>query len=549
MRNRLLFVAGFLLLALVIQWLIGPLCETRPTSFSVDIKQLPRDGTMQLYYDIGKGYSENRSIRMQVQLSQLPTRVVCQLPADTKPLAISIALHDQQGDIEIGGMDFGYYHYSAADIKGSFIGNAHIGEMTVDGQVLRVRASGPDPYLNSMGSLDYIYGYLATRAVVTRAAAFVMTLFAFFTIIALLANRRRIDHEVALSICQTIVFYTLCLLLLIPFAYTILNRINAVSLPTFDTAETKPDFPKFTWDTPANFLNKSITYFDKAYAFRDLLIRWNGTFNIRVLDESPLATLISGKDGRIYVNMNGSLDDHIGLKRLSPKELGEINRQISGIKSYLDKKGIYLLVVFAPDMESIYPEFMPERYGPLVKNTSLDQVISELKTIPGLEYIDLRDTVRSAKEPYELFNKHDSHWNQLGGFYGYREIAQKLSTQFKQVPVPAIEDVKAEDYFHGVNANGLSRMLIMNGEFSDSYIELSTQPQNKEKIATPSLLIFRDSFYNRLAPFFQNYFQTVVAASSDTLFNTDLVEREQPDAVIIIRVERLCRYPFVRQPK
>jgi alginate O-acetyltransferase complex protein AlgJ len=539
MKNKLLIVAAFLAVAAVIQWLITPLCVTLPSSLSLDIARLPSDSVLKLSYDIGTGYNETLSCCVQAQQSNLPSKLVFQLPADIQLSGLKFDMPQQQGDITISGMDFGDYHWSPLDIEGSFMMNADIGMVEADEHSIDIHATGNNPSFSSVGSLEYVYSYLTTKAVAIRAAVFLVSLLVFFVVVTLLNKRRYIDQKAALTILRSTVFFSVCILLLIPSAYTVLTMLNQGKTPIFAAStvnEKKPDIPQFSWDAPDAFLRDVELYFSKTYALRHLFIRWHCTLSTRLLGESPVPMVIAGKDGWLFGDLDGSLDDHRGMEQLNEQELNDIKLKWTYIKNYLDSKGVYLLVVFAPDKETIYPEYLPARLGPFVESTRLDQVIAEISTIPGLEYVDLRGTLKSAKEQGLLYYNVNSHWTALGAFIGYQELLSHLGVRFDEVNVPGIESVTTEKYAHCLG--GYPQMMIMSGEYPDNQVQLTVQTRSSSKIRAPSLLIFHDSFANAMLPYFEQDFETVVSAGLWHRFDTQMVEREQPDAVIFIMVER-----------
>ena len=541
MKNKLLIVAAFLVVAAMTQWLITPLCETLPSSLSLDIARLPSDGVLKLSYDIGTGYSETLSRYVQAQQSNLPCKVVFQLPADIQLIGLKLDMPQQQGDITIRGMDFGDYHWSPLDIEGSFMMSADIGMVEADDHSIDIHAMGHNPSFSSVGSLEYVYSYLTTKAAAIRAAVFLVSLLVFFAVVTLLHKRRYIDQKAALTILRSTVFFCVCILLLIPSAYTVLTMLNQGKTPVFAAStvnEKKPDIPQFSWDAPEVFFRDVELYFSKTYALRHLFIRWHCTLSIRLLGESPVPIVVAGKDGWLFVDLKGSLNDHRGMEQLNQQQLNNAKLKWTYIKNYLDSKGIYLLVVFVPDKETVYPEFLPARLGPFVENTRLNQVIAEISTIPGLEYVDLRSTLKSAKGQYPLYYKLDSHWNELGTFIGYQEVLRHLGVRFGEVDVPEIESVTTKEYVH--YCGDLPPMMIMSGEYPDNKIGLTLQPHGSGKIGVPSLLVFYDSFGNAMLPYFRQDFETVVSAGESQRFDTEIVEREQPDAVIFIMVERYC---------
>jgi len=382
MNSKVLYyIAAFFALVVVLQWLIDPLCETVPSKLSLQIAGLSRDTALKLSYSTAAGQNKTITTVVKVFQPQVPSSVVFHLPADIQPTTLTISLPSFDGNIEIQSIDFGFYHWGPIDIAGSFRMSTDIGKVWVNNESLYIRSIGPNPFFTSAGVLDYVYSRLAIRAVAIRAVVFLMSLLVFLFTIILSTKVKHIDSVSASNMVRMTVFYSTCILLLLPSIFTVLNALNLSRMPVLTTNaanEKKPDPLQFSLKKPADFLRRVDPYFRMTYSFRYLLIRWYCGLNVGALNESPVPICVKGKDGWLYANMYQSLDDMIGLKRLNQYELKNVRARYTNIKKYLDNKGIYFLIVFAPSQATVYPEYLPASLSPLSENTCLDQVINEI---------------------------------------------------------------------------------------------------------------------------------------------------------------------------
>jgi hypothetical protein len=108
---------------------------------------------------------------------------------------------------------------------------------------------------------------------------------------------------------------------------------------------------------------------------------------------------------------------------------------ISAIIDFQDQlaaRGIHLLVMLAPDKESVYPERLTRRAGALEIMTSPEtrEVLSRLKAAK-VEIIDLFDLFARAKAAAPatspaLYLQQDSHWSPAGVELAARAVAQRV---------------------------------------------------------------------------------------------------------------------------
>jgi len=185
-----------------------------------------------------------------------------------------------------------------------------------------------------------------------------------------------------------------------------------------------------------------------------------------------------------------------------------------------------------PIKKTIYPEFIPDIYRHDLTDSLPDQIITYLIENTDIEIIDLRPALIQKKSDEQIFRRLDTHWNQLGAFYGYQEITKHLQIDFPNIDILSMEDVQPN--FQYAQASGdLARTIGMEGILFEE-IPLYALPTNScvEEITyvglnlelpfhsgTPArsyqcassmynAVIFHDSFAFAMIPFLTQNFQT-----------------------------------------
>ena len=278
--------------------------------------------------------------------------------------------------------------------------------------------------------------------------------------------------------------------------------------------------------------------------FNDYLIRLDNIARIVIMNSSTSNIVVIGKDNWLFTDVNESMADYRGLTHLSESQLSYVLEIVKGERDYLKSKGIPLILVVAPNKESIYPEYMPDNIKKIGHDTQLDQVLRYFKENSDINIIDLRPILIAAKSERQVYRKNDSHWNSYGAFMAYREIigATGLTAHdlgdYNEV-VSTNED--------GDNSGDLSRALKMEDMYPETEVIKRYELKDVVSDKLPSALIFHDSFYSStnlqalLAPHFDKV--TEVRYGQISLFSSALIEKEKPSVVIYIMVERvLPRY-------
>lgn len=303
-------------------------------------------------------------------------------------------------------------------------------------------------------------------------------------------------------------------------------------------------------------------FYNDAFGLRNSLIWWNNWLRLVIFNESAVPATRVGRDGWLFYSGEWVLEDYENVMPLKSEEMDAIMRGIEKRRSWLAARGIELVILAVPEKHTIYGEYLPPRIGKLGSESRLDQLARELKDHPEITFIDSRDALLKAKSVGRLYHRTDSHWNDLGAFFAYRLLMERLAQRFPSVPAHGLEDYTVTTTVG--DGGDLAGLLSLKDVIHEERIALVPKFASRAVDAVrpypdpvdpalypgrdmvvketgdptlPKALVFRDSFSAALIPFLAESFQSVVLVwTFDWL--PDLIEQEKPDVVIIECVER-----------
>lgn len=306
-------------------------------------------------------------------------------------------------------------------------------------------------------------------------------------------------------------------------------------------------------------------YYNDHFSLRSQLVRFKSNLSIHIFRQSPMPDkVIIGKDGWLYL-VKDELDTYRGKLQLQEEELKKLANEVKRRRDYLENKNIKMYFVIAPTKYTIYPEYLPAYVQPIRPTTRTDQVKQALLEV-GIGVLDLRDTLKVAKEDRMLFYKTDNHWNNLGSFVAYRAILSEIKKDFPELPVLDWSDINIEERERlGGNTADL---MNLRDEFTD--IEYFVDPHKGYKAkqvedvgypvpsqfgykkqyeeiflikndSLPDILFIRDSFGNALIPYLTESFNRSVCLFDAWNYtaNEHIIENEKPDIVLYVVLESL----------
>ncbi len=293
-------------------------------------------------------------------------------------------------------------------------------------------------------------------------------------------------------------------------------------------------------------------YFRDNFGWRDRNIRWHHLLKLRALGESPVDAVIVGRGGWLFYSKPG---DGLDIRNFSghwPHSASDIDtwlaRQDARRRQYARLGARYLIAV-APDKQSMYPDYVPFRYGPHAPGVR-SELLERAASYRDLEVLDLEALLRrDSRGP--LYYQSDTHWNGRGAFIAAAAIADRLRGN-----LPSVGSLRESDYdvesgtrHEGdlVNIMGLG-LPANDPSFTYRRREGGARQILREPLhgvweqpgsSLPRAVLVGDSFGDALAPLLADAFSRLhYYLSSQGGADPALVVQEHPDVVILIVLER-----------
>lgn len=166
------------------------------------------------------------------------------------------------------------------------------------------------------------------------------------------------------------------------------------------------------------------TYYNDQAGFRDLLIRVNNDVHRRVLHVSPKPKVIMGKEGWLY--WSETVEDYRKEYSFSTERaLNRFCERLVKLQGQLQARGVDFLFVIIPNKNSIYPEYMPDKY-PRVEGPNLCERLQQKLHGTNVRVLYLKPELQKHLKAGLLYEKQGTHWNGLGAYYGARAILREL---------------------------------------------------------------------------------------------------------------------------
>ena len=275
--------------------------------------------------------------------------------------------------------------------------------------------------------------------------------------------------------------------------------------------------------------------------------------------------VVIGKDGHLHYQE--TVPDFTGESALSDDEIAYYVGYLSAKADVVHEvsPNTKIIYVIPPNHLTIYPETAPDSLAGRKSGTSrLTQLIEAFKDSDKLTFLDLQTPLTEAKKtaPYRLYNKTDTHWNELGAYYAYREIMGFISRDFPAAAPDPLDDfnvftktVPGGDManFLEVDLNAVTEQGVyvraknglksgINKDYSMNFENAWFSDQREFKTddgSLPTMIMYRDSFSTNLMSFLAEKFSySIFHTMWDYPDEYELYKQMQPDYIIIEHVER-----------
>ena len=303
---------------------------------------------------------------------------------------------------------------------------------------------------------------------------------------------------------------------------------------------------------PLQNFSQNPVQFNQTFWQHDTLLKWFSEFRHSVLKDSYFDQVIVGKNNWLLYIDKDSVQDIQYTNQFSQDNLVKIQSKLDRANAYFEKQNITFVVVITPDKNSIYPEYIPEQIPVLGKQSRLDQLVNYENEQGGFRVIDLRSSLILAREKTEVYYPDDTHWNPIGAQIAYVKIMSELQKRNPQLRAHSLDEyqlvptgISNGDLANLAGINTPNQKFTLEPKFGKTYTQQYFKTDQITKItltgnsnpAAPIAVIFQDSFFEELIPFFSDHFSKGIYIMSQSLDKT-LIARERPNIIIMEYTER-----------
>jgi hypothetical protein len=216
------------------------------------------------------------------------------------------------------------------------------------------------------------------------------------------------------------------------------------------------------------------------------MVRLNNQFYYKTFNQIRVNSFVIGKED--YVFSEGYIFSAFGDDLVKEEKVKDLLQKAKVVQDSLKKKGIDLLLVYAPGKGEYCKEFVEDKYVHPIKSTNYNLYLSNSK-IAGVNYLDLYGWFNKMKPsaPHPLFPRFGHHWSYYGECLAVDTIIKHIEKLHNcNLPDVKWEKIEISDSARSRDADVLKSMNL----YSDP-------PQNMQ-LAYPQLLFETDTSKNKI---------------------------------------------------
>jgi len=253
---------------------------------------------------------------------------------------------------------------------------------------------------------------------------------------------------------------------------------------------------------------------------------------------------LSGKDGWIfYINSDDGNPVAIvqGKGIYSKEQMEKAKQKINSDVSIAKDKGIDLYYLVIPNKENIYRDKLPDSIKIYDNKSNREKLI---EYINNSKLIYLKDKLLAEKNQFQLYMKQDTHWNEIGAFFGY----QSLISSIKNDNSIHYESITKEFSINTGDMIGLSGVYNVFSDYKytinyDNNYEIKKGCkgicvyENKNAKYQETIMIVGDSYRTAMIQYLSADFKTVIHLHRND-YKKKLIDEYKPNIIISEYVER-----------
>lgn len=294
---------------------------------------------------------------------------------------------------------------------------------------------------------------------------------------------------------KQILFFAIVGLMFLPMIQHKFRFIEEQPLKGSYVLSQKPVLNTENWFS-GKYQEEQDQYIAEHTGFRPGWVRLYNQWNYNLFSKTNTSGVVVGKNNYLYEEIY--INAYYGNDFLGDQRIKKITGQWKLLQDTLERKGIDLVVIFAPGKASFYPEHIPDKYKKVRNGKTNYEVFKKEFVNQDVSYIDMHSWYESMKKTakYPLFSQTGIHWTAYGQFFVVDSLCKFVSERCKtEIPYFILDEIELSDKPR-LEDNDIStgmNLLVELPEKKLAYPKFHpNRPQRKED---PKVLFIADSFY------------------------------------------------------
>lgn len=332
-----------------------------------------------------------------------------------------------------------------------------------------------------------------------------------------------------------------------------------IHIENIDNADevTKPEISKENYEEFSKLYEE---YFNVNLPYRDVLVTGNAMIDYFLYKDSSTEDVIIGKEHWLF--FAPTIADYQKTNLYTMEQMNIIVANMEYMRCYFEERGMEFYIYIAPNKATIYGEkYLPERIAAGEGVSRTEQLVEYITKNSEVDIIFGKKMLQEACEEYpdeELYHHLDTHWNYLGGYYGAKDLLNKMGVELperseinvKKNAVPTMQwsgfdlanmlgltEVLKKDVNYDISGYTLNE-AVFEGDASIDSEAFSTISRSTSNATDDRKLFFiRDSFGTAMLPYLATSFREVYSPHQYCI-SLSMIEQECPDIVVLEMVER-----------
>jgi hypothetical protein len=273
------------------------------------------------------------------------------------------------------------------------------------------------------------------------------------------------------------------LAMIFPLLATFADKDNTPHLTGQVISAEKPVLSRDTWFS-RTYQQERDDYNDDHWAFKEPMVRLNNQFYYDAFNQIRVKGFVSGKDD--YVFSENYIFSAFGDDLMPEEKITTMLEKAKVVQDTLAKKGIDLLLVFAPGKGMGCREFIEDKYVHPFTTTNHDLFVkhSNLLHLNTLDLYTYFDKLKPTA-PYPLFPRFGHHWSYYAEYLAVDTLIGHME-KLHHTDMPAIysRSITLSDTARSRDADVLKSM------------NLWRDPEQRMKLAYPEIAFETDDNKN-----------------------------------------------------